>query len=353
VGLRTAGSVRDAVDEPPENLEREFDDARRVAEQLGCRLGDGVTLIHFDEGWLLDHAAFDRFRALGGTIDHFGQGNVASGRCGHGTSVLGMHIGARDRGPLLPGARIVLAQAIASDDLPPDKYLEQAVKHTEGARARVLLIARDWSSRAPHIPLELRAGMGDLIASAVQSGITVVEAAGNGGIDLDGLVRWNGRGVRGQISFANDPWRANDDALTPAFARDSGALIVGAATAGEPHRRWTAGFPDNPQPRSNFGQRVDCWAPGEQISTASIDELGWTTGFGGTSAAAALIAAKVTALQSLALALHPSSAPLSPSVIRDLFRDPSLGRPVWAGHLQLGAMPSLPAVVHGALSIAP
>jgi hypothetical protein len=49
--------------------------------------------------------------------------------------------------------------------------------------------------------------------------------------------------------------------------RDSGAIIVAAATSAAPHTRLVY---------STFGQRIDCYAWGQNIRTCSSDAAGAT-----------------------------------------------------------------------------
>jgi hypothetical protein len=326
----------------------EIDRVRTLADVAGIRLGAGVTLIQYDEGWQFDHPAFARFRAEGGTIEWLGRGRIDAGRAAHGTAALAMQIGARVGEPLLPGARVVLAQAIDRDDLPVGRFLQRAIESVAGAA--VVLIARDWSSRAPHIPLELRPGIAEVIAQAVARGCLVIEAAGNGGVDLDRLVRRDGAGVTGQIGPAGDSWQRASDRIAPAFSGDSGAIVVGAATATTPRARWTAGFPTNPQPRSNVGGRIDCWATGESIATATLDAAGrpaWTESFGGTSAAATSVAA----MAAIALSHTPQGdRPAVAASFRRAVRDPANGDPVFDGGRAIGHAPRLGSVLDALLS---
>ena len=88
---------------------------------------------------------------------------------------------------------------------------------------------------------------------------------------------------------------------TPDF-KDSGAIMVGAASSGIPHER--LGF-------SNFGSRVDCYAWGQNIATCGGDipfdptepspQKTYTLNFGGTSGATAIVAGAAVLLQSWAI----------------------------------------------------
>jgi subtilisin family serine protease len=98
----------------------------------------------------------------------------------------------------------------------------------------------------------------------------VVEAGCNGRYDLDAYTNLSGKRIFDRTS---------------AGFRDSGAIMVGAGSSASPHTR--LGF-------SNHGNRVDCYAWGENIDTADTNDAGtdntaYTTSFGGTSGASPIV----------------------------------------------------------------
>jgi hypothetical protein len=116
----------------------------------------------------------------------------------------------------------------------------------------------------------------------------VIEAGGNGnhetgvGHDLDRFTGINGKYIL--------------DRSSPDF-RDSGAIIVAAATSTLPHTRIAY---------SNYGNRVDCYGWGEHVATAGscpgssgLAINTYTENFSGTSSASAIIAGAAIALQSI------------------------------------------------------
>src|SRR5690606_37970939 len=119
----------------------------------------------------------------------------------------------------------------------------------------------------------------DAIRDAVDNGIIVVEAAGNGSVDLDTFQTADGRRILSRTS--------------PHF-RDSGAILDGAARATVPHVR--SGF-------SNFGSRIDGYGWGDSIDTCGDGQIGnlttsYTTDFGGTSGASPMVTGAAALLQS-------------------------------------------------------
>ena len=168
-----------------------------------------------------------------------------------------------------------------------------------------------------HIPLEFHPLTQAAIRLLTLFGITVVEGAGNGNINLDGF-----------------PFLAHLQPDSPLFV-DSRAIIVGAGVptgaTGDPE--WErADF-------STYGKRVDCFAWGESVVAPSSKPPGsYTHDFNGTSAASAIIAGMVCAIQGMSLAA--TDQPLLPTDIRRLLRDPELGTPIAPGKLSaIGAMP--------------
>ncbi len=151
-------------------------------------------------------------------------------------------------------------------------------------------------------PAELHPGVWEVTRAAVDAGVVVVAAAGNGGEDLD------------------------DEAYREYRERgDSGAIIVGAGSSDGRHERCEF---------STFGERVDVQAWGEDLVTTGYGSLkavgddplqSYATSFGGTSGAAAVVAAVSAVVQQAArtLELRPLSGPALRALLRDTGRWPS------------------------------
>src|SRR5262249_46259857 len=153
------------------------------------------------------------------------------------------------------------------------------------------------------------------IRRATLRGITVIEPAGNGGINLDAF-----------------PFLAHTRPGSPTFV-DSGAIVVGAGEINVATNTWSRTF-------SSFGSRVDCFAAGSNIrapSSAAIDSYQL---FGGTSGASAIIAGVVASLQAMTRAA--TGAVLAPADVRRLLRSAQLGTlPDNPFGARIGAMPDL------------
>jgi hypothetical protein len=142
-------------------------------------------------------------------------------------------------------------------------------------------------------PVEIQDAVFDVIRLASALGIIVIEAGANGtknfgaGNDLDNYTDSNGRKTLNPSS--------------PDF-RDSGAILVAAGSDKIPH---------TPIRHSNFGNRVDCYAWGERVSTAG-SHLGpadiainsYRRKISGTSSASAIIAGAAIVVQSITESNH-------------------------------------------------
>jgi len=157
------------------------------------------------------------------------------------------------------------------------------------------------------------------ITKAVRKGLVVVEAAGNGNKDLDGILRG-----------------------------DSGAIIVGASRWNEStgqHERWV---PVAGKVGSCFGKRVDAFGIGSGAVAGGFGSLSqgngpndrYTKTFGGTSAAAAIVAGAAVLIQNLRQSKGKS--PLRPDALRKLLR--SYGTPS-VGADWIGRMPDMKQIV--------
>jgi hypothetical protein len=179
----------------------------------------------------------------------------------------------------------------------------------------------------PDILIEADRTVQTQIKLATQRGITVIEPAGNGGVNLD----------------------------TPAFlahtrpASDSfsGAIVVGSAFdsvpfGAPPSGTWNHQFLENGRIRqlSSFGSRVDCFASGQDILAPASANAGAFQLFSGTSGASAIIAGLVASLQAMTLAAKRDV--LSPAFVRTLLRDTTVGTlPAAGAGANIGAMPDL------------
>lgn len=281
-------------------------DARYAWTLPGGR-GENVRVVDVEGAWKTDHEDMpDIWRGQGPLGLRFNLFNLY--REEHGTAVLGI-LGAVQNAYGVTGicpasnlgicsiahGLLPLALDEAASWLRPGDILLIEVQ-LAGPTANYLnyLTSGDQDGM---VAVEFYQDVFDTIRRITERGIVVVEPAGNGTVDLDGL------SLGGRFDRA---------------VRDSGALLVGA---GAPGSRDPAGF-------SNTGSRVDVQGWGMGISTlmgrndvrvpgAEDDSRQWyTRNFGGTSGASPIVAGAAALIQGV-LRGHGREA-LAPRAMRDL-----------------------------------
>ncbi|HEX7905580.1 MAG TPA: S8 family serine peptidase [Chitinophagaceae bacterium] len=188
-------------------------------------------------------------------------------------------------------------------------------------------------------PAEVHDATFQVIRLATALGIIVIEAAGNGdpysisGNDLD--------------LFLSNKKRV----LNPAsrFFKDSGAIIVAAASMDVPHSRIRY---------SNYGKRINCYAWGEGVVTADNYSVSsrsainiYPTGFTGTSSASAIIAGVAIAVQSISETRY--NMRLSPLQMRHILSSDQYGTASVNGQTRdkIGVMPDLKKIIDHCLHV--
>ncbi len=318
------------LDAAPDGIDAEF------AWTLAGGDGAGQRFIDMERGWTLNH---EDLTAHGATLLH---GVLLDSSRGHGTSVLG-EICAVDNTVGCVG----IVPNIASVDV---------VSFNGSTRKDAILAAIDKLSFGDVLLLEAQVGLNgttllgpieaydaeyEVIRLATALGIIVVEAGGNGtnnggtpALDMDTYTTLSGKAI-----LNRDP--ANAD------FRDSGAIIVTAATSAAPHTRLSY---------APYGRRIDCYAWGQNIDTPDSDATGTTTAyridFSGTSGASPIITGAALAVQGCAEA--QLSFRFSPRQMRTILSDATTGTPPAATEPTLmGVMPDLHAILDTTLNVAP
>jgi len=301
----------------------------------GIKGGDGkgpVKFIDTEQGWIFDHEAY-QVKQLSST------GLNAEVFRDHGAAVLGvllMHTHEDAPRGIVPAAKgFVISQWRPDRSFNTADAIMDAITHLNFGDI-LLLEAQttDQSGSEKHWPIEVHDANFEVIRLATALGITVIEAGGNGGKRAH-----NGNNLGDFDDYAGSRvLQPNDNSF-----RDSGAVLVAAASVSVPHEKISF---------SNYGDRIDCYAQGELVFTAgslpasskrSTDAYTW--GFGGTSAAAAIIAGAAIAIQSIAEVNYHFR--LSPQQLRNLFRNDSLTTPSAKGRLvdKIGGMPDLKKII--------
>jgi len=290
--------------------------------------GQGQHFIDLEQGWTLDH---EDLTAHGATLLF---GTLMDGSRYHGTAVLG-EICAGDNTVgcvgIVPNLASVNVVSHSGDTNNVPNAILAAMIHLSYGDT-VLLEVQLPAAPGP-LPIETVDATFEAIRLATALGLVVIEAAGNGSVDLDAWTDASGFHSlqRGDPHF-----------------RDSGALMVGSCTAAVPHARWVS---------SNYGSRIDCYAWGEQIDTTSSNAAGsttlYTTSFGGTSGASPIVTGAALAVQGIAEInlLHR----FGPWQLRALLSDPANGTASANPAVdRIGVMPDLLKIIQSdAIGLAP
>jgi serine protease len=253
--------------------------------------GNNVALVDIELGWYLDQSTPPKVAHADLVAANISllSGLSVPNNAPHGTSVLGI-IAAQDNSFGCVGiAQAATVKVIAQKQpgLPPyqntyshnipDAIMKASIALASGD---VMLIEAHTASK---LPVEIDPAVFTQILLATNLNIIVVEAAGNGSHNLNTHVQ-----------------------------NDSGAILVGASTSTPPYL-----------PLSNWGQRIDSFAWGENVTTTSYDSSAtppstYTNSFSGTSAASAIVAGAAVALQGIAKAKR--GMPFAPPEVRTFFR---------------------------------
>jgi hypothetical protein len=301
--------------------------------------GTGIKFIDIEKGWTLDH---EDLVAAGITLFW----GVNQEEFSHGTSVLGIVVAADNEVGVVGIAPKAIANVVSS--WPTLTSLKENIfaavmfaLHRLNFGDVLLLEVQFYYGSDPNkvlVPVEIDPLICAQIQLATALGIVVIEAAGNGGIDLDTFI------VGGKQILNRD---------NHADFKDSGAIVVGAATSTYPHSRL---LPSPSKPHllpSNYGSRVDCYAWGEKVATTAnnslTDKTSYTTNFAGTSAASAIIAGAAIVVQSIADAGKvPRKGRLSPLKLRLIFSNSWYGtRSANPAVDRIGVMPNLNRIISG------
>ena len=154
------------------------------------------------------------------------------------------------------------------------------------------------------------------IRNAVNRGIIVVEAAGNGAENLDDAIYQN-PGPGFPAGWTNPFRRAN---------RDSGAIMVGAGAPPPGTHGRNHGADRSRLDFSNFGALIDAQGWGREVTTTGYgdlqggtnEDLWYTDTFSGTSSASPIVVGVAASLQGMARAR--GIPPLTPAQFRNCLR---------------------------------
>ncbi|HEX2833233.1 MAG TPA: S8 family serine peptidase [Thermoanaerobaculia bacterium] len=268
-----------------------------AAWSLAGGRGSGVSIIDLEWNWELAH------EDLGGVSVVVGS---ATGNPDHGTAVAGVLVGA-DNGFGVSGISPDATLRFGAFSIPSAQAIDQAAALLSAGDILLLEIHRAGprhqfqprQDQRGYIAIEWWPDDFVAIEAAVRKGIIVVEAAGNGGEDLDDVLY-------------DTPDPGFPAGWTNPFRRttvDCGAILVGAGapppgTHGRSHGRDRSRLSF-----SNHGSAIDAQGWGREVTTTGYGDLQsgastvlYTDEFSGTSSASPIIAGALACVQGIRIA---------------------------------------------------
>jgi serine protease len=280
--------------------------------------GSGITFIDAELAWGI---------RANGTINHndlpnpqiHGPNTLTGASARHGLANLGIVSAITNNARGIAGAAPgVDVECYSAHDGSPYGNAAQAIVQVSDAKAldpaAVIVLLVEVQTAQGH-PVEVDPAVRVAIQTAAGHGIVIIEPAGNAGVDLATI------GV-------------------PSGAGQSGAIIVAGGRGGQV------------EGGSNYGARVDCHAWGAGVYTTGgigasptpnvgpDDPDRYTTNYGGSSAASAIVAGAAVLVQS---AYKAGPGPLTSAAMRGLLN--TTGTPVGAAG-SVGRMPNLRNILH-------
>lgn len=266
--------------------------------------GKGTTFVDMEYGWLLSHEDLVNQKI------ELMSGQNKSEHHDHGTSVLGI-VSAEDNNiggiGIAPKAKVkVVSQIRDNGNYNTADAILSAVNNMQAGDILLLEAQATYDGYGDknYFPVEVKPDIFDAIRMGTNKGIIIIEAGANGGNDLDQFRDRNGKQVLNRNS---------------SDFKDSGAIMVGAASARVPHKR--SYF-------SNYGSRVDVYGWGNAVDTTDakpsefITNL-YTSSFAGTSSASPIIAGAAASIQGIAK--NNQGRVYTPRQLRDILSDSSTG----------------------------
>jgi hypothetical protein len=299
--------------------------------------GAGQRVIDIEQGWTFNHEDL-----AGHSITQLNGALVDTSRA-HGTAVLGQLCAIDNSLGCTGFAPNIASVFVASRNPSLANSIVDVLDNLDFGDVMLLETQDGVPGTVPTMfgPSEIVEAVREACRLATALGIIVVAAGGNGtsngsapATNLDSFTDAAGN----RVLFRNN---GNPDFF------DSGAIIVAAATSAAPHSRLVF---------STHGQRIDCYAWGQNITTCSSDAAGATTlyrnNFGGTSGASPMIAGAALCVQGIYQA--STGGRLSPAQMRRILSDPAFNTPrAPAETTAIGVMPNLRGIIDNVLGIVP
>lgn len=252
--------------------------------------GSNISVFDIEAGWNSDHEEFEELDYHDITQAPF----VMKQDKSHGTAVMGIiSAGANSFGidGMAPKAKFsvhTICEDSKCNSYVYDIPIANTIDHMKAGE--ILLLEIQTKHPTFGMPAETFQDVFDLLETASAMGIIIIEAAGNGGINLDS---------------------DDHDGIFDTNIRDSGALLVGASSLGFDiggtgimgARYWA----------TCYGNRIDLFAHGELVLSTGYGDLIneneniiYTSMFNGTSASSAIITGCAAVLQSVYFELTES-----------------------------------------------
>jgi hypothetical protein len=314
--------------------------------------GAGVRVIDCEWGWRFSHE--DLVQNQGGVV-----AGTSSTDTNHGTAVLGEISG--DRNTL--GVVGIAPDAIVSASSFNDQSTATAIVNAADRLSAGDILLLEIHRPGPNTPDPPQGQLGFIaiewwpddfaaIRYAVNKGIVVVEAAGNGFQNLDDAIY-----SQPQTGFP-DTWRNPFNPANPS----SGAVVVGAGAPPPGTHGTSIWGPDRSRlDFSNYGARVDTQGWGREVTSTGYGDLQggtnadlwYTDTFSGTSSASPIVVGALACLQGVLRAV--GRIPLSPARAQEVLRahgSPQQDAPGRPATQRIGNRPDLrqllPAVLQSA-----
>ncbi len=339
-GAPTGNSKRSRNFEPCQGYLHSVPDgigAMEAWRKFGAR-GKGVRICDIEGNWNFDHEDLPTPLLIGGTLVA-----MLSWK-NHGTAVLGEMVSKPGRSGTVGishGARAYVHSAVISGVFNAAAAIANATRRLRAGDVILIELHAPSPLTGRYVAMQYWDDVFSAIRAAVEKGITVVEAAGNGNENFDQAI-YSGSGLR----------------------KDSGAIVVGAGIPPTNHmdyfgNEWSVfgfdrysklGVPRSRIFFSNYGKIVNVQAWGWHVTSAGYgdaqgggDQNRWYTHrFSGTSSASPIVAGAVACIQGWAIA--KLGAPLEPKKVRKLLvmtgtpQEPGPGVPL---NQHIGPQPNL------------
>lgn len=319
-------------------------DARWAWTQAGGR-GDGIRIIDVEGAWRFTHE--DLTGNQGGVVG--GTQSTDIDWRNHGTAVLGEFSGDANGFGITGIAPNAIVTAISIFGGAGSAAAINAAAGRLGA-GDVMLIElhrpgprfafANRTDQRGYIAVEWWPDDFAAIRNAVNRGIIVIEAGGNGAENLDDAIYQTA--AAGFPASWTNPFRRSN--------RDSGAIIVGAGAPPPGTHGRTHGTDRSRLDFSNWGALVDAQAWGREVTTCGYgdlqggmnEDLWYTDTFSGTSSASPILTGVAASLQGMARAR--GHAFLTPAEFRNCLRttgSPQQDEPGRPATQRIGSRPNL------------